>query len=94
VGWCNYFRHGVSKRTFSYVDYFAFWRIFNWLRQRHPRLNKHTMARRYLPNWEVSDEGINMFRPEGVAVTRYRGNTSPTPWTSETTATATPTPAT
>jgi RNA-directed DNA polymerase len=23
-GWCNYFRHGVSSRTFSYVDHFAF----------------------------------------------------------------------
>ena len=20
-GWCNYFRHGVSKRTFSYLDH-------------------------------------------------------------------------
>jgi len=26
-GWCNYFRHGVSKRTFSYVDHYAFWRV-------------------------------------------------------------------
>ena len=25
-GWCNYFRHGVSTQTFSYVDHFAFWR--------------------------------------------------------------------
>ncbi|MFE2728431.1 group II intron maturase-specific domain-containing protein [Kitasatospora sp. NPDC059327] len=22
-GWCNHFRHGVSKRTFSYVGYFG-----------------------------------------------------------------------
>jgi len=91
-GWCNYFRHGVSKRTFSYVDYFAFWRIFNWLRQRHPQLNKHTMVRRYLPNRQISDDGINLFRPESVAITRYRyrGNTIPTPWTSKTTASPTP----
>ncbi len=91
-GWCNYFRHGVSKRTFSYVDYFAFWRIFNWLRQRHPRLNKHTTVRRYLRDWQISHGGINLFRPESVAITRYRyrGNTIPTPWTSETTASPTP----
>ena len=38
-GWCNYFRHGVSSRTFSYVDHFAFWRVFGWLRKRHPKLN-------------------------------------------------------
>ncbi len=91
-GWCNYFRHGVSKRTFSYVDYFVFWRIFGWLRQRHPRLNKHTLVRRYLPGWQISDDGINLFRPASVAVTRYRyrGNTIPTPWTSQTTRSPTP----
>ena len=86
-GWCNYFRHGVSKRTFSYVDYFVFWRIFGWLRQRHPRLNKHTLVRRYLPDWEISDDGIELFRPASIAIVRYRyrGNTIPTPWTSQTT---------
>jgi RNA-directed DNA polymerase len=91
-GWCNYFRHGVSKRTFSYVDYFVFWRIFGWLRQRHPRLNKHTLVRRYLPNWRISDDGIHLFQPASVAVTRYRyrGNTIPTPWTSQTTRPTTP----
>ena len=34
-GWCNYFRHGVSKRTFGYLDHFALWRIVGWLRKRH-----------------------------------------------------------
>jgi len=34
-GWCNYLRHGVSARTFSYLDYFTWWRIFGWLRKRH-----------------------------------------------------------
>lgn len=29
-GWCTYFQHGVSKRTFSYVDHVAFWRIVGW----------------------------------------------------------------
>ena len=51
-GWCNYFRHGVSARTFSYVDHFAFWRIVGWLRKRHVGLNMHTLVRRFLPGWE------------------------------------------
>ena len=34
-GWCNYFRHGVSARTFGYLDHYAFWRIVGWLRKRH-----------------------------------------------------------
>jgi RNA-directed DNA polymerase len=86
-GWCHYFRHGVSQRTFSYVDYFAFWRIFGWLRKRHAGLNKHTLVRRHLPGWKISDDGIELFRPDAVAIVRYRyrGNKIPTPWSSATT---------
>jgi RNA-directed DNA polymerase len=83
-GWCNYFRHGVSKRTFGYIDHFAFWRVVNWLRKRHPGLNMHALVRRYLPGWEVRDDGIDMFRPGALVVERYRyrGTKIPTPWTS------------
>ena len=92
-GWCNYFRHGVSSRTFSYVDHYAFWRIFGWLRKRHVGLNKHTLVRRYLPGWRIRDGGIEMFRPQAIAIERYRyrGTKIPTPWTSE--ATRSPAPA-
>jgi RNA-directed DNA polymerase len=91
-GWCNYFRHGVSQRTFSYVDYFAFWRVFGWLHKRHLGLNKHTLVRRHLPDWKISDDGIELFRPEAVAIVRYRyrGSNIPTPWTSTTTGPAAP----
>ena len=82
-GWCNYFKNGVSKRTFGYVDHFAFWRIIGWLKKRHVGLNMGTLVRRYLPRWEISDGGIDMFRPNRIAVTRYRfrGNKIPNPWT-------------
>ena len=91
-GWCNYFRHGVSKRTFSYVDYFVFWRVFGWLRKRHDGLNKHTLVDSHLPNWEIRDNGVELFRAEAVAVTRYRfrGDTIPTPWSSQTTGSPNP----
>ena len=84
-GWCNYFRHGVSKRTFGYVDHFAFWRVVGWLRKRHLGLNMHTLVCRHLPGWEISDGGIEMFRPNRFAVVRYRyrGSKIPTPWSSE-----------
>ncbi len=93
-GWCNYFRHGVSSRTFNYVDHFAFWRIVGWLRKRHHGLNWGTLHRRYLPGWEVRDGSTAMFRPRAVAIQRYRyrGARIPTPWTSE--ATGPPAPAT
>ena len=89
----NYFRHGVSSRTFGYVDHYAFWRIVGWLRKRHVGLNKHTLVRRYLPGWRISDGGTEMFRPEAVAIERYRyrGTKIPTPWTSVTTGSPAPT---
>jgi RNA-directed DNA polymerase len=81
-GWCAYFRHGVSKRTFSYLGYYVFRRILGWLRKRHSKLNRGTLVRRHLPNWEISDDGVELFRPQAVAVTRYRyrGTKIPTPW--------------
>ncbi|WP_029930834.1 group II intron reverse transcriptase/maturase [Nocardia otitidiscaviarum] len=86
-GWCNYFRHGVSSRTFGYVDHFAVWRIIGWLRKRHLGLNMHTLVRRFLPGWQISAGGIELFRPESVIIERYRyrGTKIPTPWASETT---------
>jgi RNA-directed DNA polymerase len=82
-GWCNYFRHGVSKRTFSYLDHFVFWRVVGWLRKRHLKLNWGTLRRRFLQNWEIGEKGVWMLRAHKVPVTRYRfrGTKIPTPWT-------------
>jgi RNA-directed DNA polymerase len=81
-GWCSYFRHGASKRTFDYLDHFAWWRIVGWLRKRHLGLNWDTLSRRYLPGWEIRDGRVEMFRPRAVTVNRYRyrGTKIPTPW--------------
>jgi RNA-directed DNA polymerase len=91
-GWCNYYRHGVSSRTFGYLDHFVFWRIVGWLRKRHLGLNWGTIRRRYLPGWEISDGRTELFRPRSVAIVRYRyrGAKIPTPWSSETTGSPTP----
>jgi RNA-directed DNA polymerase len=84
-GWCTYFQHGVSKRTFEYLDHYAFWRVANWLRKRHAGLNWGTLSRRYLPRWEIRDGTTAMFRPRSVTVSRYRyrGTRIPTPWASQ-----------
>jgi len=86
-GWCNYFRHGVSARTFGYVDHFAFWRIVGWLRKRHVGLNMHILIRRFLPGWKIRAGNVEMLRPKEVAIVRYRyrGARIPTPWSSPTT---------
>ncbi len=92
-GWCSYFRHGVSSRTFNYLDHFAWWRVVGWLRKRHHGLNWGTLSRRYLPGWEIRDGTTEMFRPRKVAVSRYRyrGTRIPTPWTSKEPRSPTPT---
>jgi RNA-directed DNA polymerase len=83
-GWCNYFRHGVSSQTFSYLDHFTWWRIFGWVRKRHAGLGQRELVRRHLPRWEIRDGNIEMFRPRAIAIVRYRyrGTRIPTPWTS------------
>jgi RNA-directed DNA polymerase len=84
-GWCTYFRHGVSKATFGYVDMFAWRRVTAWLRKRHPRMTWKELYRRYLtgrPGNRPQENGIVMFDSATVEVTRYRwrANNIPTPW--------------
>ncbi len=86
-GWCNYFRHGVSKATFHYLDAFVWRRVTAWLRKRHPGITWKDLYRRFLtgrPGNRPAENGIVMFDTAQVEVTRYRWRSSniPTPWTS------------
>ncbi len=83
-GWCNYFRHGVSAATFRYVGSYAWRRVAMWLHKRHRQLPWKKLRNRYLPGWRPTEEGVTLFDPAAVAVTRYRfrGYSIPTPWTS------------
>jgi RNA-directed DNA polymerase len=89
-GWAAYFRHGVSKATFSYLDSFAWRRVTRWIRKRHIGLSWAAIRRRFMHGWQIADGGIELFRPSTVAVTRYRyrGTKIPTPWTLSPEATA------
>jgi RNA-directed DNA polymerase len=81
-GWCNYFRHGVSNATFSYLSRFAWRRVLIWLRKRHKRTPWRDLIRRYLPGWKPTHEGVVLFDPQKVAIIRYRyrGAKIPSPW--------------
>lgn len=86
-GWCNYFRHGVSKATFHYLDSYAWRRVTAWLRKRHRRITWKELYRKFLtgrPGNRPADNGIVMFDTMQVEVTRYRwrADNIPTPWTS------------
>lgn len=85
-GWATYFQHGVSKRTFSYLGQFAWQRVVGWLRKRHPGISWARLRRYFLPGWRPTQDGISLFKPATVTVTRYRyrGNKIPNPWTATT----------
>ena len=90
-GWCNYFRFGSSTATFHYLDTFTWRRVTLWLRKQHPGIDWRTLRRRYLtgePGWRPAEDGIALFVPQRVKVTRYRwrGYSIPTPWTRSATA--------
>jgi RNA-directed DNA polymerase len=82
-GWCNYFRHGVSAQTFSYLEHYTWHRVAEWIRKRHNGLSWGAL-RRLFPGWEIRDGQTELFRPQTVAIVRYRyrGAQIPTPWTS------------
>ena len=87
-GWANYFRHGVSKRTFNAIDSYAWERITSWLRRKH-RIGWPELRRRFcLPGtWRLAHDGQRFRGAATVTVTRYRyrGYRIPTPWTPSTT---------
>ncbi len=46
-GWGNYYRHGVSKEVFSYVDYKVWHYLRNWALRRHPKKGKKWVEKKY-----------------------------------------------
>ncbi|HLY64825.1 MAG TPA: group II intron reverse transcriptase/maturase [Chloroflexota bacterium] len=81
-GWTTYFRHGVSKRTFSYLRAFTWRRVVGWLRHKHRRRNWKWLRRHHLPGWWPTEGQVTLFNPGAVAVTRYRyrANRIASPW--------------
>jgi RNA-directed DNA polymerase len=84
-GWTNYFKHAVAQRTFSHLQAFTWWRIVHMMRTRHRWRWKD--VRRWLTDrngrWrQITADGIEMFSPAAVPITRYRyrGNNIPNPW--------------
>ncbi len=85
-GWCAYFRYGVSKATFGYLDQYTWHRVVRWIRKRHNRTKWEALLRRYLPGWRPTEGNVTLFQPQTVTVSRYRyrANNIATPWASRT----------
>ena len=63
-GWVNYYRHAAANRTFSYLDYYVWWRVGRWLRKKHPQMSWKQINRRYLnDDYTYQDGGITLYKP-------------------------------
>ena len=85
-GWTAYFRHSSAKATFAYLRSYAWNRVVGWLRRKHRRIGWKQLRRRYFAKrWWPEQDGVVMFDPSSMAVTRYRwrGYHYATPWTQE-----------
>jgi RNA-directed DNA polymerase len=85
-GWCAYFRYGVSKATFGYLDQYTWHRVARWIRKRHKRVTWAVLRRRYLPGSRPTEDEVTLFKPQAMTVSRYRyrGDRIPSPWASTT----------
>ena len=66
-GWGNYYRHGVSKRVFSYFDDRLWRMLWKWCLRRHPNKGKPWVLRRYFRpaygrKWAFATESLNRGR--------------------------------
>jgi RNA-directed DNA polymerase len=34
--WAAYLRYGAWRKTFSYLGWYAWWRLMGWIRRKHP----------------------------------------------------------
>lgn len=71
-GWAAYFRYGASKKTFAYLGYYAWWRMFHWIRRKHPHLTWKQIRRRYYGAGRIRDDTLALYNPAAMRVERYR----------------------
>ena len=84
-GWANYYRHVVSKKTFSYIDHQVFRALTAWIKRRHPNKSEHWKKHRYyrcesMRQWiffaKIRDaQGrlnfLDVFKTDSVPITRH-----------------------
>lgn len=84
-GWSYYYRHGVAKRTFNYIDSEIFRSLKSWCRRRHSNKSRTWIRKKYfrsegMRNWIFTTTTINkkgesryldLFRASDVKIIRH-----------------------
>lgn len=81
-GWAQYFRHASSSAAYHNVQNYTWWRIWHWLRKKHPRTPGRIIIRRYYNGWTPEYNGVQLYSPTTMTIERYRyrGTRISTPW--------------
>jgi RNA-directed DNA polymerase len=84
-GWCNYYQHGVSSRTYHRVGH-RLWRLlWQWAKRRHPGKSSRWVMQRYWKTvgqrqWVFGTAEKTLRNPMDTKITRWtkvRGRNSP-----------------
>jgi RNA-directed DNA polymerase len=56
--------------------------VVRWIRKRHNKTKWDVLNRRYLLNWRAVEDGVLLFQPQTVTVSRHRYEAAniPTLW--------------
>ncbi len=81
-GWAQYFRHGSSSKAYRHLQHYLWWRVWEWLKNKHPRTSARDLRSRYYNGWWPEYNGVALWQPTTMTIQRYRyrGNQIPTPW--------------
>jgi RNA-directed DNA polymerase len=81
-GWAQYFRHGSSSAAYHDIGHYLWWRVWGWMRDKHPRTRRRELFRRYHVDRKAEYAGVQLYNPTSMRIQRYRyrGNKIPTPW--------------
>lgn len=81
-GWAQYFRHGSSSKAYHHLQHYLWWRVWEWLKNKHPRTSGRDLIRRYYNGWWPEYNGVALWQPAAMTIQRYRyrGSRIPTPW--------------
>lgn len=71
-GGAAYFRYGASKKTFSYLGWYAWWRMIYWIRRKYPHLTWKQIRRRYYGADRICEDSLVLYNPAKMRVERYR----------------------
>tara|TARA_Y100000294_G_scaffold51878_1_gene48902 strand:- start:155 stop:1870 length:1716 start_codon:yes stop_codon:yes gene_type:complete len=75
-GWCNYYRHGVSKKVFAQLDNHVWNIVYKWAKRRHPKKGRRWVVNRYFGvdqgrGWVLCDGAMQLPRHNATKVSRF-----------------------